>query len=143
MNWTVTVFDDRTEFSYSPVGESQNGSETAGHKITAEWLPDGYVLHDYEECKFGTRCLYCSEEGGEFSVSALVIKNSTLTVDTEDAEVSSVEISGKDAMLVKKNHLIQIVWVDEEHQQYVLIDGPESLTEELIVVAQGIAINYT
>lgn len=61
-------------------------------------------------------------------------------VDTEDAEVESVDIQGEEGIMASKNGIIQIAWANQKLHSYFNVNGPESMREDLIKVAQGVKI---
>ena len=66
--------------------------------------------------------------------------NMKFGVDTEDAEVESVDIQGEEGIMASKNGIIQIAWANQELHSYFNVNGPESMREDLIKVAQGVKI---
>lgn len=139
LNWIIEVFDDRTEFSFVEQGFSGN-AEGDVQKVTVEWLPDGFYQCDQSENKFTTRYDYCSDNGEEFSIALFDGTTMKLGVDTEDAEVETVDIQGEEAIVASKDGTIQIAWANQESHTYFIVDGSETMKEDLIKVAQGVKI---
>ena len=83
---------------------------------------------------------YCSDDGEEFSIAVFDGTNMKFGVDTEDAEVESVDIQGEEGIMASKNGIIQIAWANQELPSYFNVNGPESMREDLIKVAQGVKI---
>ena len=83
---------------------------------------------------------YCSDDGEEFSIALFDGTNMKFGVDTEDAEVESVDIQGEEGIMASKNGIIQIAWANQELHSYFNVNGPESMREDLIKVAQGVKI---
>ena len=53
-----------------------------------------------ETLKCDSHC-YCSDDGEEFSIAVFDGTNMKFGVDTEDAEVESVDIQGEEGIMVK------------------------------------------
>lgn len=139
LNWIIEVFDDRTEFSFAEQ-DFIDDAEGDGQKVTVEWIPEGFYQSNQSENKFAIRFNYCSDNGEEFSVAVFYGTNMKLGVDTEDAEVESVDIQGEEAIIASKNGFIQIAWANQESYCYFNVNGPETMKEDLIKVAQGVKI---
>lgn len=140
LNWVTEVFNDRTEFSFIE-DEPVDKTDDDGQKVKVEWIPKGFYQKDQSENKFSLRLDYCSDNGEEFSVVVFEGANTTLGIDTEDAEVENIDIQGEEAILASKDGTIQIAWASQELQSYYIISGPETMKEDLIKVAQGIKIS--
>ena len=85
---------------------------------------------------------YCSDDGEEFSIAVFDGTNMKFGVDTEDAEVESVDIQGEEGIMASKNGIIQIAWANQELHSYFNVNGPESMREDLIKVAQGVKFSH-
>lgn len=140
LNWIIEVFDDRTEFSFVEQDSIDNNAEGNKQKIMVEWLPDGFYESNQSENKFTIRYDYCSDNGEEFSIAVFDGTNMKLGLDTEDAEVETVDLQGEEAIMASKNGIIQIAWADQESHTYFIIDGPEEIKEDLIKIARSIKI---
>ena len=57
---------------------------------------------------------YCSDDGEEFSIAVFDGTNMKFGVDTEDAEVESVDIQGEEGIMASKNGIIQIAWANQK-----------------------------
>ena len=139
LNWIIEVFDDRTEFSFVEQ-ESIDNIKNQGKEVVVEWIPEGFSQCNQSENKFAFRMDYCSDDGEEFSIAVFDGTNMKFGVDTEDAEVESVDIQGEEGIMASKNGIIQIAWANQELHSYFNVNGPESMREDLIKVAQGVKI---
>ena len=131
LNWIIEVFDDRTEFSFVEQ-ESIDNIKNQGKEVVVEWIPEG--------CCRVYWFFNCSDDGEEFSIAVFDGTNMKFGVDTEDAEVESVDIQGEEGIMASKNGIIQIAWANQELHSYFNVNGPESMREDLIKVAQGVKI---
>lgn len=139
LNWIIEVFDDRTELSFVEQAPVYN-AEADAENITVEWTPEGFYQYNKSENQFSVRMNYCSDNGEEFTISIFKGTNMGLGMDTEDAEVESVDIQGEEAIVASKDGITQIVWGNQELQYYFVVDGPEAMVEDLIRVSQSIKI---
>lgn len=139
LNWIIEVFDDRTEFSFVEQ-ESIDNIKNHGKEVVVEWIPEGFSQCNQSENKFAFRMDYCSDDGEEFSIAVFDGTNMKFGVDTEDAEVESVDVQGEEGIMASKNGIIQIAWANQELHSYFNVNGPESMKEDLIKVAQGVKI---
>lgn len=142
LNWIIEVFDDRTEFSFSEQDITDDVDvEGDGQKVAVEWVPEGFYQCNRSENQFAIRLDYCSDNDVEFSIAVFDGTNMKLGVDTEDAEIESVVIQDKEAIVATKNGFIQISWADQELHSYFSVNGPEAMKEELIRVSQSVKIS--
>ena len=139
LNWVIEVFDDRTEFSFVEQNSTDN-TEDDGQRIVVEWIPEGFYQYDQSENKFMIRLDYCSDNDEEFSITVFEGSNTKLGIDTEHAEIESIEIQGEEALVASKDGFIQIAWANQKLQSYFVIDGAETMKDDLIKVAQGVKI---
>lgn len=84
---------------------------------------------------------YCSDNDEKFSITVFEGSNTKLGIDTEHAEIESIEIQGEEALVASKDGFIQIAWANQELQSYFVIDGAETMKDDLIKVAQGVKIS--
>ena len=139
LNLMTEIFDDRTELSFV-AQDPMNSAEDDGQEVMAEWIPEGFYQCNKSENEFSIRMDYCSDNGEEFSISLFNGTNMGLGIDTEDAEVESIDIQGEEALMVSKGGMIQIVWANQELPAFYIIEGPETMKEDLIKVAQSLKI---
>lgn len=114
------------------------GFEDAGIAAPAEWkgryylsyIPDGFVLEDADGfdvtyANFRGNILLFSEYGTESSVN----------IDTEDADVRFTDIQGHSALLSDKNGWITLAWAAED--RYFVLDF-QGDAEEAVRIAEGV-----
>lgn len=65
-------------------------------------------------------------------------KDRLISVDTEDSNVSPVDIHGMEAMLVEKDGRLQIVWEIKDKVGFIEIFCKGLSVEELIQVAENV-----
>lgn len=140
LNWVIEVFDSKTEFSLSDQNVTEDSNDMS-YTFTADWLPESYVLSEEKCSKFSIRKVYKAKDKNEIRIAMFIGGNSTLGLDTENADVKSISIQGIDALLITEEGMVQVAWADETQQIYIVIDGHEDQTEEIINIAKNLRID--
>lgn len=104
LNWMIEVFDTDTTLRF--IGET---SEVVP-QINIGWLPDGYVLEKYEQRPLSANFAYRNSENQFIYIDCTLTKGATISVDTENAEVTYIEVNGCQAMLIKTEFDLQLIW---------------------------------
>lgn len=82
--------------------------------------------------------VFCDADGNQLQIEQQLVDSSTkydLIVDTENAEVSSVNLDGIDATLVNKDGSITLIWTDDPYTYFIC---GAILESEVIRVAKGV-----
>lgn len=140
LNWIIDVFDDRTVFTFTPQ-VSEDSLELNESIISVNWLPYGYALIDEDENNFYFMQEYESSDGDRIYIELYLGENISLGMDTEDADVQTIEIQDNDAMLITKGDDSTVSWVLESQKIFVTISGSKEHAKELIRIAENISIN--
>lgn len=130
MNLVVQVFGESTDFQFA----SQTPSNT--YTVVADWLPEGYALESRQEDGLGSVYNYRKTENEYFSVLYVQGEGVLLSIDTEGAEVETIEIRGVQAMLAKKGDEQQIVFKTIDKTAFIQIIGNGMASEDLIHIAE-------
>lgn len=129
------VFYDLTHFSFT----SSWGGDSELGELEFSYLPSGMeqsthiVFPDSNTQTY----VFCDDEGNQLHIEQQLVSSSTtydLIVDTEDADVSSVDLNGIDATLVNKDGSITLIWTEEPYTYFICGAIPEP---EIINVARG------
>lgn len=81
-----------------------------------------------------------SEE--HISVNIMSMDDTNMTIDTENAETSSVKVQGTDALLVETGTIKQLVWqLYEGKEWYIQIITRNISAEDILKFAQNITAN--
>lgn len=110
------------------------------YDITVEWLPDGYVFTEESRSSQSIWRQYAATDGRLIEVSAYIDPNITLNLDSENAEVESIEIQGNPALMIKKEKNIQITWVDSKAGVVWEILGESAFQSDVIQVAEHVIL---
>lgn len=133
------VFYDLTHFTFF---SSWSGYTELG-KIEFSYLPDGMDEVGRENFnKTQRQIIYFEDEQGyQISVSQLLPTDDTdldLILDTEDADVTTIDFRDGDAVLIEKEGTSTLMWEDAPHIMLLSGDFPP---EEIIKIANGITIS--
>ena len=134
LNMMIEVFDTDTTLRF--VGET---SEVVP-QISIGWLPDGYVLKNYESSIKSTWYIYQNAEDEFIYVDCSLAKGATVSVDTEDAEVKYVEVNGRQAMLIRKYDELQLIW--SENEDGIIVDITASNLEDEVLLHMANEITF-
>jgi len=135
----IEIFEELTRFSFS---SSCTEKKELG-EITLDYLPDG-MLEVYRECssKNHSQSIYFEDmEGRRISIDQDIIasgKQSTMILDTEDADVSTIDFNGHEATLIVKGVHTTLMWEDDV--SVILVSGDFS-ADEILKVASKIRIS--
>jgi len=104
-------------------------------------VPADFVLITNEESE--TSCIYHFQNGHseEFEVSIYYISEasvSTVTIDTEDAEVREENLDGQGVSIVHKDNFYQIFWLEDTSNLMFVVYGEDISLDILQTVAERI-----
>ena len=134
----IEVFEDFTQFSFS---SSWNADPELG-EIEFDYLPEGMSeVHREYDPQIDSQTIYFEDaEGRRFNISQDMVSGggqTTMILDTEDAEVTNYDFNGYDATLVVKGEYTMLLCVDDF--SCTLLSGDLS-SEEIIKIANGVNI---
>lgn len=134
LNLVSETFVERTDFQFVPASEKHIP------QISATWLPDGFTLSSDESGNDGTNSwsVYKNESDGFIHIMWFDGNGSTVSLDTETAQVHIQEINGQTATIASKNNEIQIIWGSESDATFIRILGFGITEEDLIHVANTV-----
>lgn len=67
--------------------------------------------------------------------------SSAVGVDTEQADVETADVNGHFAMIIRKNNISQVVWVNEILGYQVVIESERLLSDSLMKIAENLSIS--
>lgn len=128
----VQTYQERTSYGLQPSGETLDVPAEWEGSFYPTYIPEGFALHDcvsmeaeYRTAKNETLTF------GEYAYGARV------SLDTENASVSTVQVNGAEATLVEKNDWVAVVWNANNRLFVVDMDGN---TEEVLKVAASVTM---
>ncbi len=129
MNLLIQVFETNTEFRFS------GSSELVAPQCSVGWVPEGYALADRAEDGFCIRYEYQNDENTRIVIACRNAKDLVVGIDTEDAEVTHIEVKGCPAMLIKKGSEFQLVWTAKDNSIFINIVGDNISREDILRIA--------
>jgi hypothetical protein len=123
INTVMDVYDTHTVFNFT---QSQ-GDVPEELELSPTWIPEGYELMQEDWISSCAYQYFANDEGNTFSVEKYV--PNTLDVDTEDAEVTSVQPQGYDGTLIHKNDEYRFIWLNTD-ENIVYVVGTTGLSLE-------------
>nr|WP_304954515.1 DUF4367 domain-containing protein [uncultured Bacteroides sp.] len=133
LNWMIEVFDTDTTLRF--IGET---SEVVP-QINIGWLPDGYALESCGYSGVSTWYTFQNADAQYIQISCTSTAGTTMSVDTEDADVQHVEINGYPAMFIKKKSDWQLVWPANKNSIVICIVTSDLNETELFRFANELA----
>ena len=125
-------------------GEDDSGvslNDEVPAEIVLSWLPTGYTKESSTGNRNRTTIVYIDGEGNELKVSAFAPDSLSLTVDSEDPEISMETLIGDDAgYYMEKNGVYRMTWKDSDSGFIIVATSSALRYEELLRIAQGISI---
>ena len=132
----ISTFEDRTEFRL------ENSTNDSGPDyVTAGWLPDGYQLTEEEKNTFQIRNVYEDQNSNSVFVNVFRNSSSAVGVDTEQADVETVNINGQLTMIIQKDNISQIVWANEILGYQVVVRSEDLPSDTLMKIAENLSIS--
>jgi hypothetical protein len=131
INTVMDVYDTHTRFAFV---ESQ-GDVPEGLELSPTWIPEGFELVKEEWISVCSYQYFENQEGNTVIVEKYF--PTTLDVDTENAEVTSVQPQGYEGTLIHKNDEYRFIWLNTD-ENVIYIVGTTGLSLD---VASKIAEN--
>lgn len=132
MNFVIEVFETHTAFRFS------GATDEVSSQMEVGWLPEGFSLKSHGYDSTSTWYQYQGKNGESLHIEYALTSGSSFFVDTEEAEVSYVEIHGTQAMLVEKGNELQLVWAIKDNTAFFGLIGTSVAEEDLVQVANGL-----
>ena len=106
-------------------------TETYGLDGYTVCVPKEYELDSVVKTNTVSNCMFLRNESSVF-VYISPSDFSTVQFDTEETEIKSVIINGKEGFSIKKGSKIYITWGDQENNKIIYVSG-ENVSEELLL----------
>ena len=108
-------------------------------KVQVSWIPEGFVLTEKWETEHVVDYTYRAEDDRCVYVDVSVGVGVT-SIDTEDAQVTDVEIHGYYGIMSEKPGQCIIMWADREHDCVAVVDAEGVDSETVMRIAEGVLI---
>lgn len=129
LNLAIEVFETNTEFRFS------SSPEQSSPQLYVGWFPAGYTLAKTKIDDFHTVYEYRNQENMFIRISCREANGMTVSIDTENAEVTNVEIKDSQAMLVQKESGLQLAWASKDNTRFITIVGSNISREDILHIA--------
>ena len=130
----IQTYPERTSYSIVPSEVTMNVPKEWTGDFYPAYIPEGFELEYCNNCMVS----YLSPSGEMLSFSEETYGSRT-SLDTENANISSLLINGEEATLIEKNGWTAVVWSANNRLFIVDIDGGKD--DVLRVAASVILIN--
>lgn len=151
LNFLIQELDVGTRFLFPGTESAEKTADLAAwvRSIAEENVPSDFALAASEENQFISIYYFENAEDGQITVKYVNLEDvsGSITIDTENAEVTRQVIAGQDVMIVYKDYapgsaqpdtMYQIVWICEEQQAWLAVEGSNVSLEEVMPVAEGL-----
>ena len=135
------VYEKFTIYKFK-IDENDNEKVNFLEKKSINYLPDGFEEIDRAEYDNDISITYSDGED-YITLNYLLIENSNLYMDTENAQISKVQINSYNADYIEKENKSRLIWQDEStlydlKLDYINKDKYSDIKSELIEIAKNI-----
>ncbi len=130
LNLIVEVFDTDTAFMFT--GNSANAENP---RLAVGWIPDGYTLEEKQDDDSDIMYEYRNHDNALIRITCRNTNGMAIGIDTENAEVTYVEVKNLQAMLVQKEGELQLAWAVKDNSEFITIVGSDIRQEDIIHIA--------
>ena len=131
LNFIMHITESNTELRYKE-NDTESNSYSADD-VNLEYVPNGFNL---SESRNSSGKIYLRFENKNLTFSLYIRQlDSTLNVDTENADAKVIKLNGKDAFITEKGDIISIIW-NSETKSFALSGNLSE--EEIIKIAENI-----
>lgn len=129
LNLAIEVFETNTEFRFS------DPSEQTALQFSVGWVPNDFVLTEQASTSLEIWYDYQSAEDALLSISCKKTDGLVAGIDTESAEIEYIPVQDSQAMLVRKDGTVQLVWTSRDNAIFISIWGRGIDQEDVIHIA--------
>lgn len=135
------VYEKFTIYKFK-IDENDNEKVNFLEKKSINYLPDGFEEIDRAEYDNDISITYSDGED-YITLNYLLIENSNLYMDTENAQISKAQINSYNADYIEKENKSRLIWQDEStlydlKLDYINKDKYLDIKSELIKIAKNI-----
>ena len=132
LNMMLEIYETHTDFSFS--GENKVDPDLA---ISLGWIPEGFVLTEDDstsDCAWKT---LENTDGATIHINKS--KPVTISVDTENAQMETIEMQGYEATLITKNHEVSVLWLNKEEGIRYFVNTEWVPVDTMLRVAENVS----
>ena len=137
-NLIIREYEDHTEFDYTEQFSDEYSS--ADFTIEPGWLPDGFKLSDEGETYTTVYKTFQDKEDNTVFISKGVLSGSPLSVDSEDATVTSTTIQSYKATVIEKEGWNCIVIPVTNKNEIIYMDSEGLSANTLEKIAENLPL---
>ena len=98
-------------------------------------------MTEEEKNTFQIRNVYKDQNSNSVFVNVFRNNSSAVGVDTEQADVETTDVNGHFAMIIRKNKISQVVWVNETLGYQVIVRSEDLPSDSLMKIAENLSIS--
>lgn len=136
INTFRNVYDTHTDFFVVTESDIQT-DHPSELDIQVSWIPEDFHLEEDGSISICTWKIYNREGYGQILVKKSL--PTTISVDTENAEISTIDMNGNTATLISKPNDIGIFWTDIEKNVLYYISAQGLPQDSVIKFAENIS----
>lgn len=134
---TINFIMETTK-EYTEIKTESSGEDAALKGMyLPDYIPDGFEISKTELLSASKIIRYTNDKNQLIVFVQYKNENSSLRIDTEEAEVEKISINGFEGLLVEKEQLITILWHNEKSSFYL-----KSNIDKNLLIKMGESINY-
>ena len=139
LNMIEQTFSDHTDFNVTSGNPEEYSS--VNFAINPTWLPENFSMTDEGQNNASVFRMYENGIGGVLFISESEATDTSMSVDTEGAEVEKVQVQGYDGTVVQKEGMTCILFLVAEKNMFIYVDSEGIPTEQTLKVAENLLIN--
>ena len=137
-NLIIREYEDHTEFDYTQQFSDEYSS--ADFTIEPGWLPDGFTLSDEGKSYTTMYKTFQDSNDNTIFISRGILSGSPLSVDSEDATVTSTTIQKYEATVITKDEWNCIVIPMSDKNEIIYLDSEGISANMLEKVAENLVL---
>ena len=137
-NLIIREYEDHTEFDYTQQFSDEYSS--ADFTIEPGWLPDGFTLSDEGKSYTTMYKTFQDSNDNTIFISRGILSGSPLSVDSEDATVTSATIQKCEATVITKDEWNCIVIPMSDKNEIIYLDSEGISANMLEKVAENLVL---
>ncbi|WP_432619491.1 DUF4367 domain-containing protein [Butyricicoccus sp.] len=131
-----------TDYSFSD-GRNQampsEYTETTVQNFTVNWLPDGLAFQKEERTQDTIVDTFSAADGRYLTIRKVTGAATTVSVDTDGAEISQAKIHGNTAQVAEKEDMVTVTWTDTQQVSIYCVTAQGIDTQDVLKTAKQLA----
>lgn len=136
VNTILNICDTHTDFSFVPESKMNTPQNI---DINVEWLPESYDLTDENRTFDRSYKTFQNDDLANIVIKKYIPPESTISLDTEDAKITTIQIHGFDATLIEKGNEVNMIWLDSNQNIIYSVYTDALPVETTLKVAENIS----